>query len=1834
MKHQFKYFTLVLLLVIFFSNREIKAQDANAGNDKTICLENTSLYAVQPADGVGIWSLVSGKGAIDNSANRASGVTNLAQGANVFRWTVTFNDNTAYDEVTITNNKVTADAGEDMIECAAQTSITRNEFGTISGLWSPVYNSAIISDPTSNVVEITNLALYANTFQWKVYNNDCSAVDEVMVNKNLVTANAGGDIESCDFETDMEAEVPYSFEDGYWSVVEGNGSFDDSELYNTHVRFVGLGVNRFRWTIVGIGCENSDIVVVTNNYVEANAGENQSLCSDQATIVATEAERGSGLWTSMSSVPVLETPSSNISNVSELTKGVNVFRWTVKLGLCTAISNVSVYNDIPSEANVEDIKSVCISESSVSAIEPLIGNGYWTVTSGDAIVTTSNHYTSLVDNLSFGANTFRWTIRNNDCSLFDNLTITNNKISVATSNDQEICETFTDISAPDTYSGYWTTPNSEFIISDISSANTSVSNLSQGLNIFRWTANYNGCTASDEINIINNLPSIPVILTQEQESCFNYIELLAVDPPKGNGYWEIIQGNATIVSPSNYRTDVIDLQHGTNIFRWTVENNGCTLFEEVGATNQMATAKIITDKIDVCTTSATIQAETPEFGNGKWSIISGLATIQDENATQTLVNEMSKGLYHLRWHVTYNDCTSYDDMVITNNQPSLAQVQEDREICENTINIVGNNPSSGTGEWSLVSGGGTIVSPNSPTTMLTDLKSGASVFRWTVAFAECSNIDEVTITSNYVDSYAGIDQQLCGTTYQMNAVLPPEGSTAMWVLESGDGDIANSAQNNTMITNLAEGANTFRWRVSLNECSSSSQIILTNNKYSANAGNDNETCNREIVLNATDIPYISGEWTVVEGDGIVTDKSVSNTDVLNLSRGQNTFRWNYNINNCYTYDEVTIISNAVEVDAGSDEIICEGSATQLNANNPTNGTGEWSIFTGSGNFQNTNLYNTTITNIGDGGNFLYWTVTEGDCTGVDMVIIKNNEFHITLKADDEICETDYILKAQDLEPTATGLWEVIIGEAVIEDVSNNISNATNVLQDENKFRWTVFKGGCTDSKELMVINNFYEANAGIDQVICSLSTSLDATFTDELVSHEATGSWELISGGAVFSAPSNQAGIANSYPNPTISGLKKGDNYFRWTITVGKCKDYDELVITNNAVYAFAGNSQFLCETYSNLNANEPSTDETGVWTPINNTDIVFDNNAFFNTRVTGLLPGANTFKWEITGNGCSASSFVDIINSTFTAEAGDNLLINDDVANLSAQLETDQTGEWLILQGNAIIEDVHSPTSGLSGIGPGINIFRWLVTNNICNNYDDIIIIFEDGRATVERHEIYTCDDSVQVRAYLPKSGQYGWEFVSGDYKIRTPDKTETWLYDLATGKHVIKWYLNQNGYVTEDSTIIYHSMGVDAGQDFTVCDLDAGYMNGEVPLRQIDSLATGTWVLIAGTARIFNENLYNSKIINLKEGELNRAIWEVRRLPKMGIRYCINRDTVEFTYRTPPFARFDVTQPVSRYPDAIVEVENKTATGNISYEWDYGDGTVLSEYSPQAHKYLEWGVAPNWTIPLKLSVKNEYCTDDSIIQVLVLQPPPFTNKSFDNQGCAPFSIVFSNDDIQSTESVSWDFGDGIIETTANPTHTYSDAGNYTIKIQARDEITMEMIDIAENEIVVRDIPEIDFSFDSYMSGNSPVLTFQNLTKYAEIYTWEFGDGERSLVENPVHTFPDENEYEIKITALNECGINSLVRNIVASNIEDNQLVKFDIYPNPAHKSFVIELNDEAEFDSQIKIFDMSGKIVYRNELKNKKTFIRFNNLPSSIYIIEIVSGKNIARKKLLILE
>ncbi|RYZ59160.1 MAG: PKD domain-containing protein, partial [Chitinophagaceae bacterium] len=123
-------------------------------------------------------------------------------------------------------------------------------------------------------------------------------------------------------------------------------------------------------------------------------------------------------------------------------------------------------------------------------------------------------------------------------------------------------------------------------------------------------------------------------------------------------------------------------------------------------------------------------------------------------------------------------------------------------------------------------------------------------------------------------------------------------------------------------------------------------------------------------------------------------------------------------------------------------------------------------------------------------------------------------------------------------------------------------------------------------------------------------------------------------------------------------------------------------------------------------------------------------------------------------------------------------------------------------------------------------------------------------------------------------------------------------------------------------------------------------------------------------------------------------------------------------------------------------VQFTNTSQSTPTSSFWSFGDGTTSTETNP-TKVYTASG-----TYTIKLVQVFGICAD-STTQTIEVFARPTAGFTIDRQThCqVPFTVQFRNTSVDAV-SYQWDFGDGTTSTDASPSHTYSQFGEYAVRL------------------------------------------------------------------------------------------------------------------------------------------------------------------------------------------
>jgi len=304
-----------------------------------------------------------------------------------------------------------------------------------------------------------------------------------------------------------------------------------------------------------------------------------------------------------------------------------------------------------------------------------------------------------------------------------------------------------------------------------------------------------------------------------------------------------------------------------------------------------------------------------------------------------------------------------------------------------------------------------------------------------IAYDQEMNTDTATFTITVNDDEKPLiqcinDTTICSSTFVYNE---PDASdncgVATVVRTSGIASGGNFPIGETTITYVVTDIHG-----NLDSCSFT--VTRDEEPTIAIAGQNQNICEDSIQLNANQAIVGNGSWSSTTSGVAFADANQANSMVA-LQQGENILVWTISNGVCQassdtliiTYDEQPTVANA-----GTDFVLCEETESNLNANTPSVGTGNWSVARGSANFVNTNDPLTSVNGLSadsgsfDGSNLLVWTITNGSCpVSSDTVEAKvSNNPIVNAGKDLEIYEDDGVqLSINSNIPLSTYQWSPV-----------------------------------------------------------------------------------------------------------------------------------------------------------------------------------------------------------------------------------------------------------------------------------------------------------------------------------------------------------------------------------------------------------------------------------------------------------------------------------------------------------------------------------------------------------------------------------------------------------------------------------------------------------------------------------------------------------------------------------------------------------------------------------------------------------------------------------------
>lgn len=266
-----------------------------------------------------------------------------------------------------------------------------------------------------------------------------------------------------------------------------------------------------------------------------------------------------------------------------------------------------------------------------------------------------------------------------------------------------------------------------------------------------------------------------------------------------------------------------------------------------------------------------------------------------------------------------------------------------------------------------------------------------------------------------------------------------------------------------------------------------------------------------------------------------------------------------------------------------------------------------------------------------------------------------------------------------------------------------------------------------------------------------------------------------------------------------------------------------------------------------------------------------------------------------------------------------------------------------------------------------------------------------------------------------------------------------------------------------------------------------------------------------------------------------------------------------------------------------------------DTSFIWDFGDNSPRIKTGNRSitHTYRALGT---YNVTLILN-DTSYCNSpDTLKSIVRISPNVDARFTTPASGCAPYTAVFINTSLAG-DTFEWDFGNGqTFRGATPPPQFYALPGVYRVRLIANDPNTCNEKDTAIMQLTVFGNPVARFNFSPIQARENTPTNFTNLSTGAIGYKWFFGDGDSSILKDPVHQFTSTGTFETCLIAISENGCTDTVCTNVDAIVVNVMDVPTAFSPNGDGINDKVYVRGYGIAKMNFRIYNRQGLMVFQS--------------------------------------
>ncbi|MGD0057247.1 MAG: PKD domain-containing protein [Methanomassiliicoccales archaeon] len=259
----------------------------------------------------------------------------------------------------------------------------------------------------------------------------------------------------------------------------------------------------------------------------------------------------------------------------------------------------------------------------------------------------------------------------------------------------------------------------------------------------------------------------------------------------------------------------------------------------------------------------------------------------------------------------------------------------------------------------------------------------------------------------------------------------------------------------------------------------------------------------------------------------------------------------------------------------------------------------------------------------------------------------------------------------------------------------------------------------------------------------------------------------------------------------------------------------------------------------------------------------------------------------------------------------------------------------------------------------------------------------------------------------------------------------------------------------------------------------------------------------------------------------------------------------------KTYPVANFtwSPSSPIEGQPVSFIDLSSYPLHPIESWNWSFGDSKFSNNRNP-IHTYVQWG---HYQVALRVTdTEGTINTTNKGIDIADTRPAAsFTNSSSTIKEGG--SITFTDTSVPGYDPIiwrRWEFGDGgISNNITSITHKFNLSGLYRVNLTVWDKDHIS--NRTWQEISVLDIlPVANFTYAPNNPKEGVQVNFTDTSAHYVLdplvsWSWNFGDGNSSTIQNSSHTYANDGNYTVTLIVRDSDG--AIAQKAVQITVDEN---------------------------------------------------------------------------------